>query len=386
MPFVPRLRVRDFRSIADCDLALGPLTVVVGFNASGKSNLLDALRFVADAVRTSPVRAVEDRGGLDALLRRGRDGQAESFEIVLDLLLPPLSEGGEAVEATYGFAIGRGDDPGMSLAVLRERCRVGSADGWADTPGRPRARLRLPAEATRDDRFAAVEESLLAMRFYDLEADALRALEEGTGRRSELGPSGGHLGQVLDAMATADRAGKERLDAYLAGLVPGAVGMDERREGRYSTVEARFRHGEAVEEVDIVPRESLSEGTLRATGVLAALFQQPVFTGQVSLLGIEEPEKALHPAAVGGLYEALDDAARHTQVIVTSQSSDLLDNEYVRLDHIRAVASVDGVTRVGEVDSAGQAIVAKQLMTISQLHRAGQLMPAAPTGGGPSAR
>ena len=50
VPFVRRVRARNYRSIADCDVTLGPLTVLLGFNAAGKSNFLDVLRFVADAL------------------------------------------------------------------------------------------------------------------------------------------------------------------------------------------------------------------------------------------------------------------------------------------------------------------------------------------------
>jgi predicted ATPase len=112
---------------------------------------------------------------------------------------------------------------------------------------------------------------------------------------------------------------------------------------------------------------------------LAALFQTRVQSGRVALVAIEEPETALHPAGVGALYEALHDAARRTQVIVTSQSSDLLDNEYADLAHIRAVANVDGATVIGEVDQAGRAIVDKKLMSLSELHRSGQMRPELPS-------
>jgi predicted ATPase len=111
---------------------------------------------------------------------------------------------------------------------------------------------------------------------------------------------------------------------------------------------------------------------------LAALFQPPAFDGRIPLIGIEEPETALHPAGVGALYEALDDAAARTQVLVTSQSSDLLDSEYTRLEHVKAVSNVDGVTRVGDVNAAGRAIVDKGLMSIGELHRSGQMSPELP--------
>jgi predicted ATPase len=72
-PFVTRVQVVGYRSIAACDVTLGPLTVLVGPNAAGKSNFLDAIRFVADAVATSPEAAVAARGGMGSLLRRGID-------------------------------------------------------------------------------------------------------------------------------------------------------------------------------------------------------------------------------------------------------------------------------------------------------------------------
>jgi predicted ATPase len=379
VPFVTRVRVTDFRSIAGCDVSLGPLTVLLGFNASGKSNFLDALGFVADALKTSPQRAIAERGGLDALLRRTPTRAADSFTIALDLSLPPLEVGRDPFIASYTVEFGRSPTEGPPRVVLRERCTVSpsSADQSEGVLERRSTDLRLglPVAAATDHRLAAVDEALRAMAFYELDSAVLRSLDEETTRQAQLGPAGEHLGHVLGMLLREDPGGKERLDSYLSALVPNALGIDERREGRYSTVEARFQSTAGDGVVEVFPRETLSEGTLRAAGVLAALSQLPAFDGRICLIGIEEPETALHPATVGALYEALDDAAQRTQVIVTSQSSDLLDNEYIRLDHIRAVANVNGVTYVGPVDDAGRAIVDKQIMTISELHRSGQMMP-----------
>jgi predicted ATPase len=382
VPFVTRVRARDFRSIARCDVTLGPLTVLLGFNASGKSNFLDAPGFVADALETSPAGAIASRGGLDALLHRSAGRNAESFRIALDLAVPSADVGAPPVSATYGLTIdwAREDYPEDRPRLVREEILIAGPDGRVDhspspRPRRPRQRLILPLLASDDEQLAIVESALRGIRFYDLDSETLRALDEDATRPSELGRSGQHLGPVIGAIRDTDAPGKERLDSYLAALVPNALGIDERREGRYSTVEARFRVGEADPTVETFPREVLSEGTLRAAGVLAALFQSPAFDGRIPLVGIEEPETALHPATVGALYEALDDAAARTQVIVTSQSSDLLDSEYIRLEHIRAVANVDGQSYIGEVDPAGRRIVTKGLMTISELHRSGQLLP-----------
>ena len=50
---VTRVAIRNYKSIAACDVRPGPLSFLVGPNGSGKSNFLDALRFVADALRGS---------------------------------------------------------------------------------------------------------------------------------------------------------------------------------------------------------------------------------------------------------------------------------------------------------------------------------------------
>jgi predicted ATPase len=382
VPFVRRVRVRNYRSIGDCDVTLGPLTVLLGFNASGKTNFLDALRFVSEAVAHSPTQAAAGRGDLDTLLHRGPAGVADSFDLRLDLRLRLPEVEGE-VAAWYGFEIGRDPAGEAPLLVRREVGELALPDGPLrlplEIPGLT-SRLRLPASAVDTGAPQAVLESALtSMRFYDFDTAALAALDEPRSQTAyPLGPDGAHLGHVLRDINQQDPSGKERLDAYLAALVPGALGVDERPEGRYSTVQARFRAGER-DGVEVFLREEMSEGTLRAAGVLAALFQTRVQTGRVPLVAIEEPETALHPAGVGALYEALDDAARRTQVIVTSQSSDLLDNEYADLTHIRAVANVDGVTVIGEVDHAGRAIVGKKLMSLSELHRSGQMWPELPS-------
>jgi predicted ATPase len=390
VPFVRRVRIRNYRSIADCQVTLGPLTVLPGFNASGKTNFLDTLRFVTDALARSPSQAVADRGGLEALLHRGRSSTADSFGIWLELgLWPPELK--DPITARYGFEVGPDPTGEAPLLVLREVAEVDRPESPITLPVAPSPgpRLSLPAAAVESDAPPTVlEQQLTSMRFYDLDTAALAALDEQ--RRQtyySLGQAGEHLGHVLADIERDVPLGKERLDAYLSALLPGALGVDERREGRYSTVQARFRAGDDTgrpigegEGVEVFLREQMSEGTLRAAGVLAALSQLPVLLGRIALIGIDEPETALHPAGIGALYEALDDASRHTQVIVTSKSSDLLDSEYARPEHVRVVANVDGATRVGEIDASGRAILEKGLMTLAELHRSGQMRPEATAG------
>jgi predicted ATPase len=70
---VTRIVLHNFKSIKACSVRLNPLTFLIGPNASGKSNFLDALQFVADALSSSLEEAFEKRGGIAGLRHKHRD-------------------------------------------------------------------------------------------------------------------------------------------------------------------------------------------------------------------------------------------------------------------------------------------------------------------------
>ncbi len=63
-PFLRRVRICGYKSIAFCDVTLEPLTILVGRNASGKSNFLDALAFLRDLLDDGLNSALENHGGM----------------------------------------------------------------------------------------------------------------------------------------------------------------------------------------------------------------------------------------------------------------------------------------------------------------------------------
>jgi len=74
-PFLRRVRIRNYKSIAFCDVTLEPLTIFVGRNASGKSNFLDALAFLRDVLVGGVHYAVKAHGGREAIFCKGTDGE-----------------------------------------------------------------------------------------------------------------------------------------------------------------------------------------------------------------------------------------------------------------------------------------------------------------------
>src|SRR5437764_5696747 len=80
-PFLRRVRIRGYKSIAFCDVTLEPLTILVGRNASGKSNFLDALAFLRDTMLLGVMEAVQRHGGISGVLCRSGSHEAIVIEV-----------------------------------------------------------------------------------------------------------------------------------------------------------------------------------------------------------------------------------------------------------------------------------------------------------------
>jgi predicted ATPase len=83
---IRNLRVRRYRSLAAVDLRFRALRLLIGPNAAGKSNVIDALRLLAEAVRADMETAVTRRGGLKGVVFLGAD--EPTFEISLEYFVP----------------------------------------------------------------------------------------------------------------------------------------------------------------------------------------------------------------------------------------------------------------------------------------------------------
>ena len=345
-----RVRLRDFRSIASADVSLGKLLLLVGPNGSGKSNFLDALRLTSDSLQTSLDQALRSRGGGVEVQRRGTIGFAIDLEFK-----------GVGYTGKYGFKVDATRMQGFR--VTSEYCDVAHDDkpraGFAVADGSliesteavmPSAsdqRLYL-VSASGLDVFRHVFDGLADIRVFNMNPDVMRQ-PQAPDSGEFLHLDGSNIASVLRrSILQSDqaRADTERVEEYLQQIVPG---MREVRVSEVANLETLvFRQDASGSRGPWqFPVQSVSDGTLRALGVLVALFANTGTT--LSPIGIEEPESALHPAAAGVLLDALRDASERRQVIVTSHSPDLLDRHDFKLSELRAVRSIDGETVIGEL-------------------------------------
>lgn len=381
--FLHRVRLKNYRSIGACDVQLGPLTFLVGPNGAGKSNFVDALRFVSDAINQSLDHALRDRGGIHEVRRRS-SGHPRNFSIRLDF-------GNANLKGHYAFEISAAESGAWN--VKREECHVlpfadllqqpdgarfevsgGSVTTFPSWLGAapPAATDRLYlVNASGHAPFRMVFDALSRMGFYNLNPDAMRELQP---------PDPGHLlkrdgSNVASTLARLEAKAerKQRLIEYLSRVVPGVVDVEQKTYGPRETVEFRQQVHGAKDSWRFVA-QSMSDGTLRALGILLALLQDGNGS-PIPLIGIEEPETALHPAAAGVVLDALRDAATRMQVIATSHSAELLDDKDLSDDAILAVVAEENETRIGPVDAAVRRALRERLYTAGELLRMDQLRP-----------
>lgn len=377
---VTRVMIHDYKSIVACDVELGPLNFLVGPNGSGKSNFLDALRFIADCLNHSVELALRDRGGIGEVRRRS-DGRPRHFGVGVRFRAG-------VDDCSFSFEIGAREGGGFVIQretfemlqgaakPIRYEVRSGRIVRLevpmykaADVPGSPEGFLLgyFSGHVRRAHRV------LSAMAFYRLEPDKLRDLQIPASGEL-LARDGSNAAAVLANIAKHHEDDRVRIEEFLGAVAPGTRRVSVKALGPRETLEfeevspgsSRRRRFYAA---------SMSDGTLRAFGILLALFQSQNGNRGVSLIGIEEPETALHPAAAGTLLDALREASENRQVIITSHSPDLLDSARLRPESILAVAVENGVTAIGPIRPEERRVIQRKLKTAGELLRQNQLTP-----------
>ena len=367
------LTLQRFRSLRSATVAFDNPTFLVGQNGAGKSNIVDALSLLADAM-TSPLAAVLDRrGGVGAVGHRST-ARGRGADVGLRVEVEGLAGVREAV-----YAFGIRPTKGFGYKVRREQCLCVAEDGtrsWFDRDGTslrstietrpaltPNA-LALPLVAG-DQRFAPVAQFLADIQPYRIDPRMLRELQDpdaGVRLRSD----GGNAASVLRQL---DEDTRQHVQAFLQAVVPGAVEVKSERLQNKLSLKFTQRGEEAA--LKFGPH-SMSDGTLRTLGLLVAVHQPK----PPSVLIVEEPEATIHPGALGVVLDVLRHAARSTQTVVTTHSPDVLEARWIRDCHLRIVSWEDGATRVAPVSDATRSALRERLMDAGELLRGNALLGA----------
>ena len=331
---VTRLTLRNWRTFKNLDVHLGQRLIVVGPNASGKSNLLDSIRFLRDLARDGGglQSAMRLRGGLSrvrCLFARNNNKGLVEITVV-------LGDDDDPQQWTYSVSF-KGEKGGFNRAIVaREVVKRGDTT-LIDRPDEadnadPERLIQTALEQISVNReFRQIADFFSETRYLHLVPQIIRD----TSRAGEVrdDPFGGDFIARMNRVPAKTRdAWLRRITASLRIAVPqfeslkvvvDAAGRPH-LESRYTNWRVK---GSRQDEGDF------SDGTLRLIGLLWSLVEVGRRGAPVLL---EEPELSLHPAVVSLLPRVLASSQRGNgpQILLTTHSPDLLEDEGVRPDEV----------------------------------------------------
>jgi predicted ATPase len=382
---ITQLSVKNFRSLADVTIELGPLTVLVGQNGSGKSSVIDVFRFVSDALRLGMKTAITRRAGMNALRRWSAKGRPYDVEIGIRIQ-------DSSFEGEYYFVLG--SERKGEYRVKTELCSGRFANDLMGPPGKFHLHegkwiiapaetessfpitfpTSFPSHQIQQDTlilpllgnllpYHTIYSSLTQMGFYTIFPKLLRDPQKPT-NPYPLEEDASNLASALDHFPDNEKTKFKRAVQF---VIPDIDDYQVRQSG--SRLIIRLRH--TITDVeDSNGKENRmpwfemaqeSDGTIRMFALLTALHQTP----SLSMISLEEPELTVHPGAMAKLWEEVIDASRRGQILITTHSPDLLD--LCTIDQLRVVEKIQGITYIGEVADPQKEIIREQLFTPGQL-------------------
>lgn len=358
------LRLVTFKSFVDTDMHLAPFTLLVGANASGKSNIREAFRFLHGVSRGYTLAEVVGekwieggvrvwngtRGGAPQIARHG----ASTFALHVSFDVP-TPQGQRAQVVDYRLDVRAGDHG--ELRVVREHLRTPNEYFFDTHPNdEPRgsssrmitARIRKRGPgAPPDDNFLSdrpvltqISESAIAtdsikqrvraalavltsMAFLDLNPDAAR--ESSPSGLKTMGDRGENLSSVLEVICE-EPGRRVQLTSWVRALTPMDAIDIEFPKDVTNRVMAQLVESSGAR----IPLIAASDGTVRFLAMIATLLSP----NRPHFIFFEEIENGIHPNRIYLLLDLIEQSvkANASQILATSHSPQLLVHAYRTAD------------------------------------------------------
>ncbi len=315
-----RLRLRNWKNFHDIDIEVQNRMFLVGANAAGKSNLLDAFRFLKDLVSVGGgfEEAVERRGGIKAIrcltARRNTD-----VEIGVDV------HGRRGARWRYEIAFNEGRRRRPELRkerVLRDSETIIDRPEEEDRDDDARLSQTFLEQVNVNRDFRDLAAFFKSIRYPHVVPQLVRDPERSI-RRS--GDGGDFLDQIPKVRLDRRERRLRRIEQALRIAIPQFKELDFKRDERGAPhLRMKYEHWRPAWQTE----EQFSDGTLRLIGLLWAAINE------CGPLLLEEPEISLHPDIVRRLPQMLESVRKlpSKQIFLSTHSPELLADEGIGLD------------------------------------------------------
>jgi predicted ATPase len=336
-----KLRLANWRNFASVDVRLQSRVFVIGPNAAGKSNLLDAFRFLHDLVALGGgfEEAITRRGGVSKL----RSLAARRYpDVVVGVALGDPDQ--EQPEWEYEIAFTQ--DNRQRPVIKRERVRnngqlILHRPNSEDTSDEERLHQSYIEQVNVNREFRPLADFLRTVRYVHLVPQLVRETERYVGKGQD--PFGSDFLEQIAVVPEKTRSSRLRkIGAALKVAVPQLQDLEFYRDPANGTPHLRGKYEHWRPLGAWQTEGQFSDGTLRLLGLLWAVLDR---SGPLLL---EEPELNLHPEVVRYLPQMFATMQRKAgrQVIISTHSADLLRDEGIGLDEVLLLKPQDEGTAV----------------------------------------
>jgi len=315
---ITQLVLKGYKSIAECDIKLGRLNVLIGANGAGKSNVIGVFRLISRILDRQLQVTVTAMGGADALLHFGRK-TTEALQVELHFganrysfdLRPTQDNHLMFVEETLLWKLKK---YGGQRNGRLESCMTGQGDA---------------ARIARDDGAVRTMRSWRFHHFHDTGREARVKQVHSINDNEYLRDDARNLAAFLYRLKQHHESHYERIVKMVRMITP-FFGDFHLRPTVWNPETIQLEWTEAGYDVPFTA-SALSDGTLRFI-CLATVLLQPEEFAPTALI-IDEPELGLHPYAIAVLAGLMRSASHRHQLIISTQSVELV-NEFDAKDLI----------------------------------------------------
>lgn len=324
---IRKITLKNWKNFVLAEAEIQDRVFLVGPNASGKSNFLDAFRFLRDLASTGGgfQEAIARRSGVSAI----RCLAARRYPTVELTVVLQGDDGSSIWEYKLSFyqdkqrrALVRGEDVRRNSVVLLSR------PGAADKTDPQQLTQTHLEQVNVNKEFRELATFFASIRYLHIVPHLVREPDRSVGRAND--PYGGDfLEQVAKTHEKTQRARLRRIQEALRAAVPQLEEIELNRDAR-GTPHLRGKYQHWRPQGAWQTEEQFSDGTLRLMGLLWVAMDKE------GPLLLEEPELSLHPEIVRVLPQVLARVQRRTgrQIFLSTHSPELLRDEGIGLDEV----------------------------------------------------
>jgi predicted ATPase len=321
-------KIKNFKSLGDVDLNFRDLTILVGANASGKSNCLGALRFLSKLLKDQEFPSLNY---MDSILRVGEK------QIFYELTIEDDEDNNDKIEYKLVLSISENNTLiNKEYLLVNEIEVINIIDGQGIVKDE-NGENSLPYNFSEGDGLTLADVGkygnkpitkklasyIKDWKFYDVDPDSVRRHSimskfviykylQHDERIPSLDTDGSEVEDVLQYWHRRDKNNFDKVSQELYECLKIKLKLDDVAEPLIKVIE---------EDGKKIALSNMSDGTLRLIAYFIMLYQSDVPT----LIGIEEPERNFHPGILQDIADLIKRLSKRTQVIFTTHSSQLLD-------------------------------------------------------------